>query len=114
MQPIRRFGFDAAILFSDILVIPDALGQRVSFESGDGPRLDPIGDAEGLAKLSDEPDWGRLAPVFEALDRVKGDAAEGNSADRLLRRAMDRGELHDRRPRHAGPGAGAALRLSPS
>jgi uroporphyrinogen decarboxylase len=73
LQPIRRFGFDAAILFSDILVMPDALGQRVSFESGDGPRLDPIGDAEGLAKLKDEPDWGKLAPVFEALERVKAD-----------------------------------------
>ncbi len=71
LQPIRRFGFDAAILFSDILVLPDVLGQRVSFESGDGPRLDPIRDAEGLAKLSREPDWGRLEPVFEALDRVK-------------------------------------------
>jgi uroporphyrinogen decarboxylase len=72
LQPIRRFGFDAAILFSDILVLPNALGQTVSFESGDGPRLDPIGDAEGLAKLRDEPDWRRLAPVFEALERVKG------------------------------------------
>ena len=71
LQPIRRFGFDAAILFSDILVIPDALGQRVSFESGDGPRLDPIRDAEGLAGLSGEPDWNRLQPVFETLDRVK-------------------------------------------
>ena len=55
LQPIRRFGFDAAILFSDILVIPDALGQTVSFESGEGPRLDPIGDAEGLAKLETRP-----------------------------------------------------------
>jgi uroporphyrinogen decarboxylase len=72
LQPIRRFGFDAAILFSDILVLPDALGQRVGFESGDGPRLDPIGDAEALAKLRREPDWGRLHPVFEALDRAKG------------------------------------------
>jgi uroporphyrinogen decarboxylase len=72
LQPIRRFGFDAAILFSDILVLPDALGQPVSFESGDGPRLDPICDAEGLAKLKPEPDWSRLQPVFEALDRVKG------------------------------------------
>jgi uroporphyrinogen decarboxylase len=71
LQPIRRFGFDAAILFSDILVVPDALGQAVSFETGDGPRLDPIGDAEGLARLRREPDWGRLAPVLEALDRVK-------------------------------------------
>jgi uroporphyrinogen decarboxylase len=72
LQPIRRFGFDAAILFSDILVLPDALGQRVSFETGDGPRLDPICDAEAVAKLRREPDWGRLHPVFEALDRVKG------------------------------------------
>ncbi len=72
LQPIRRFGFDAAILFSDILVLPDALGQSVGFETGDGPRLDPIGDAEGLAKLSRDPDWRRLAPVFEALDRLKG------------------------------------------
>src|ERR1700743_2482635 len=48
LQPIRRYGFDAAILFSDILVIPDALGQAVSFESGDGPRLGPIRDSEGL------------------------------------------------------------------
>ena len=71
LQPIRRFGFDAAILFSDILVLPDALGQKVAFESGDGPRLDPIGDAHGLAKLSREPDWSRLAPVLEALDRLK-------------------------------------------
>ena len=71
LQPIRRFGFDAAILFSDILVLPDALGQRVGFETGDGPRLDPIRDAEGLAKLKLEPDWSRLAPVFEALDRLK-------------------------------------------
>jgi len=71
LQPIRRFGFDAAILFSDILVLPDALGQRVSFESGDGPRLDPICDAGALAKLSREPDWDRLAPVFETLERVK-------------------------------------------
>src|ERR1700675_474986 len=73
LQPIRRFGFDAAILFSDILVIPDALGQTVSFEAGDGPRLDPICDAEGLARLSVEPDWGRLQPVFETLDRLKAD-----------------------------------------
>ena len=72
LQPIRRFGFDAAILFSDILVVPDALGQRVTFESGDGPRLEPISDAEGLARLSREPDWSRLAPVFEILDSVKG------------------------------------------
>ena len=71
LQPIRRFGFDAAILFSDILVVADALGQRVSFETGEGPRLDPIADEAGLARLKHEPDWERLAPVFETLDRLK-------------------------------------------
>jgi len=71
LQPIRRFGFDAAILFSDILVVPDALGQTVSFESGEGPRLDPITDAEGLSRLKAEPDWQKLSPVFETLDRLK-------------------------------------------
>jgi len=72
LQPIRRFGFDAAILFSDILVIPDALGQKVSFESGEGPRLDPIDAPERLARLRTSVDLERLAPVFETIDRVKG------------------------------------------
>ena len=71
LQPIRRFGFDAAILFSDILVVPDALGQTVSFETGEGPRLDPIKDAEGFSRLRDEPNWERLSPAFETLDRLK-------------------------------------------
>ena len=71
LQPIRRFGFDAAILFSDILVVPDALGQKVAFESGEGPRLDPVADAQALARLGDEPNWNRLSPVFETLDRLK-------------------------------------------
>ena len=71
LQPIRRFGFDAAILFCDILVVPDALGQSVSFEEGEGPRLEPIETAADLAALRDEPDWSRLAPVFETLARAK-------------------------------------------
>ena len=71
LQPIRRFGFDAAILFSDILVIPDAMGQKVSFESGEGPRLDAISDAGGLARLTTV-DMERLQPVLETIDRVKG------------------------------------------
>ncbi len=73
LQPIRRFGFDAAILFSDILVIPDALGQKVGFESGEGPRLTPILDADGVAGLRDVLDMDRLAPVLETVTRLKLD-----------------------------------------
>ena len=50
---------------------PTRSGRRVTFETGEGPRLDPIGDAAGLATLRDEPDWAKLAPVFETLDRLK-------------------------------------------
>lgn len=71
LQPIRRFGFDAAILFSDILVIPYALGQNVAFTATDGPRLDAITDAESLGKLRRELDDRRLAPVYETIARVK-------------------------------------------
>jgi len=71
LQPIRRFGFDAAILFSDILVIPDALGQSVSFESGEGPRLKPIETSADLAALREAPDWSRLAPIFETVARAR-------------------------------------------
>ncbi len=71
LQPIRRFGFDAAILFSDILVIPDALGCPVSFEAGHGPKLQPVATAEAFAALRETPDMARLAPVFETIERVK-------------------------------------------
>jgi uroporphyrinogen decarboxylase len=70
LQPIRRFGFDAAILFSDILVAPDAFGQPVSFEAGEGPRLDPIETPEGLSRLASRIDLERLQPVFETIRRV--------------------------------------------
>ncbi|SED06717.1 uroporphyrinogen decarboxylase [Rhizobiales bacterium GAS188] len=73
LQPIRRFGFDAAILFSDILVVPDALGCKVSFAEGEGPRLEPISDAKGLSRVAEEVDLQRLSPVFETISRVKRD-----------------------------------------
>jgi len=72
LQPIRRFGFDAAILFSDILVVPHALGQRVTFEVGEGPQLDALGEPSALARLGTELDQQKLAPVYETIVRVKG------------------------------------------
>lgn len=71
LQPIRRFGFDAAILFSDILVIPHALGQRVSFESGGGPRLDPLAEPAALKRLPAAINHRKLAAVYETIARVK-------------------------------------------
>jgi uroporphyrinogen decarboxylase len=71
LQPIRRFGFDAAILFSDILVVPHALGQHVSFEGGEGPQLDPIAEPLVLRRLRDHVDHGTLAPIYETVERVK-------------------------------------------
>ena len=71
LQPIRRFGFDAAILFSDILVVPDALGQKVSFEQGEGPKLKAINTSNDFYALQDEINLERLAPVFETIDRLK-------------------------------------------
>ncbi|MGD0721499.1 MAG: uroporphyrinogen decarboxylase [Roseiarcus sp.] len=71
LQPIRRFGFDAAIVFSDILVVPDALGQRVGFESGEGPRLRPIESRADFDGLRETLDLARLEPVFETLGRAR-------------------------------------------
>lgn len=70
LQPIRRFGFDAAIIFSDILVIPHALGQELAFKEGEGPVLAPINDGAGIAGLETNGFLERLSPVFEALERV--------------------------------------------
>jgi uroporphyrinogen decarboxylase len=71
LQPIRRFGFDAAILFSDILVVPHALGQRVTFAEGEGPRLDALKDPSALGRLRGEIDHEALDPVYETIVRVK-------------------------------------------
>ncbi len=70
LQPLRRFDLDAAILFSDILVIPDALGQSVRFETGEGPILDPL-DAKGVEGLGKERALDHLAPVLETVKRLR-------------------------------------------
>ncbi|MBT6093711.1 MAG: uroporphyrinogen decarboxylase [Rhodospirillaceae bacterium] len=70
LQPLRRYQMDAAILFSDILVIPDALGQSVAFRQGEGPVLEAITDDVGLDRLSLETFEAALEPVFEAIRRI--------------------------------------------
>ncbi|MCC8961543.1 uroporphyrinogen decarboxylase [Bradyrhizobium sp. Pear76] len=75
LQPIRRFNFDAAIIFSDILVIPYALGRSVRFEAGEGPRLDPLATPGEIATLATEANFDQLEPVFEALRRVRRELA---------------------------------------
>ncbi|WP_109807945.1 uroporphyrinogen decarboxylase [Sphingosinithalassobacter portus] len=76
LQPIRRFAFDGAILFSDILVIPMALGQKLWFEAGEGPRLAPkMTDAAQVGALDYDP--AALTPVYGTITRVKA-ALPGN------------------------------------
>ncbi len=72
LQPIRRFGFDAAILFSDILVIPHALGQKLAFVEGEGPRLEPLDNGEAFTRLASAVDQAVLAPVYDTVRLVKG------------------------------------------
>jgi uroporphyrinogen decarboxylase len=71
LQPIRRFGMDGAILFSDILMVPWALGQELSFEAGEGPRLAPALVDTAFATLHAAPE--RFEPVCETVRRVKAE-----------------------------------------
>jgi uroporphyrinogen decarboxylase len=70
LQPLRRFQFDAAIVFSDILIVPYALGQKVEFVEGEGPRLEPVGDSKAIANLERKAVGKALAPVHETIERV--------------------------------------------
>jgi uroporphyrinogen decarboxylase len=75
LQPIRRYGFDAAILFADILIVPDALGQDVRFETGEGPRLDPITDQAGLKRLDPAATGEKFGLICETVQRLRQDLA---------------------------------------
>src|SRR5437879_4337612 len=70
LQPIRRFHMDGAILFSDILLVPYALGQRLTFQEGEGPILEPIENSGGVGGLDPRQVVPRLEPVFEAIGRI--------------------------------------------
>jgi len=71
LQPLRRFGMDAAILFSDILVLPHAMGQPLRFDKGMGPVLEPVRSAEALSGLSLNRAAEATQPVFETVRRVR-------------------------------------------
>jgi uroporphyrinogen decarboxylase len=77
LQPLKRFGFDGAILFSDILVVPHALGQDLWFEEGEGPRLAPILVDHAVEALTAAPE--RLNPVYETVRRVKASLPVGTT-----------------------------------
>jgi uroporphyrinogen decarboxylase len=76
LQPIRRYDLDAAILFSDILVVPHGLGQKVWFEEGVGPLLDPIAGTDELKRFETARMVEALAPVYETLRRLKKELPE--------------------------------------
>lgn len=71
LQPVRRFGFDAAILFSDILVVPLALGRRLWFAEGEGPRLEPMLNAKDLLSLRPDANTHVLLPIYETVANVR-------------------------------------------
>lgn len=72
LQPIRRFGFDASILFSDILVVPHALGRDLRFEEGRGPLMTPIG-VDDVDRLQEDRFHEHLAPVYETVHRLRAE-----------------------------------------
>jgi uroporphyrinogen decarboxylase len=72
LQPVRRFGLDAAIIFSDILIVPYALGVKLWFEEGEGPRLEPVNERASVERMSESLDDVIAVRVYEALNLVRG------------------------------------------
>lgn len=71
LQPIKRFDLDAAILFSDILIVPHALGRRLEFVAGEGPKLDPVGTEDRFQEFLPEQFDRTAGPVYETVARVR-------------------------------------------
>jgi len=76
LQPIRRYGMDGAILFADILVVPDGLGQKVWFEKGFGPKLEPVSDKASFATLSLDNFHDKVGNVYETIKRLRSSLPE--------------------------------------
>ena len=99
LQPLERYALDAAILFSDILTVPDAMGLGLSFALGEGPRFaHPVRDEAAVAALA-VPDMDKLRYVFDAVTLDPQGAERPRAADRLLGQPLDAGLLHGRRRR---------------
>ena len=118
LQPIRRFDFDAAILFSDILVVPHAMGQRLWFEEGEGPRLAPVFDGHNLDQLT--ADATRLAPIYRTVAAVRAALAPDKAllgfagspwtiATYMIAGQGSREQAEARRMAYRDPGAMTAL-----
>ncbi len=101
MQPIRRFGMNGAILFSDILVIPHALGQDLKFETGEGPKLNPIRSVEDLTILDISNIDKTLNPIYETIrqtrQKLKAEKFGDTTLDWFCGKSVDRCVLHGRR-----------------
>lgn len=76
LQPLRRYGMDGAILFSDILMLPWAMGQGLRYAEGEGPLLEPLRDAASIAALDPEGARARIAPILETVARVRAGLAQ--------------------------------------
>ena len=99
LQPLDRYALDAAILFSDILTVPDAMGLGLSFAEGEGPRFaHPLRDEAAIARLA-VPDMDKLRYVFDAVTSIRKALTGRVPLDRLFRQPVDAGLLHGRRRR---------------
>ena len=114
LQPLERYPLDAAILFSDILTVPDAMGLGLSFATGEGPRFErPLRDEAAIAR-SQVPDMAKLRYVFDAVASIRARARRPRAADRLFGQPVDAGLLHGRRRglRRLPPRQDAAVRAA--
>jgi uroporphyrinogen decarboxylase len=118
LQPLKRFGFDGAILFSDILVVPHALGQDLWFEEGEGPRLAPVLVDKAVAALTAVPE--RLDPIYDTVRRVKAGLPQGTTflgfagspwtvATYMVAGRASREQAEARRLAYGDPGAFGAI-----